>query len=330
MADKVVLTGGGFQDAEGNVLANGYLTMKLNQDEQSPSEGQIGAGITLTIPLDENGDIADSPEVWPNDVLIPTNSYYIVFAFTEEGQQAWGPFYGTVDSPSPFDVTTWVPAGTAGATINAFPVIQVNDVNAEDQSLLDLVDSDSITFTDLGNGQITAEASGGSLGTGSYMFGPGYINFTFINGTGGLTTGVDNRVRVCKFSIPVSITFTKCSIDDLNGTASHSSFGFYTTAGIKLFTSGVFTGAGAPAILSNTFAPVTLPAGTYYAAQTCDGAGMNIPCINVGSSQAYVNIGTTVVLGKAANPSVTGVLPNTLGAITIDSDGTFACPLWES
>jgi hypothetical protein len=54
---KVKLTGGVFQDSEGNVLAFGYLNMELNQDGNISGVGQIASGITLKILLDGTGSV---------------------------------------------------------------------------------------------------------------------------------------------------------------------------------------------------------------------------------------------------------------------------------
>ena len=59
MAGKIQITGGAFQDFEGNVLANGYLTMQLSHDEQEAVDpGEVVAGLILRVPLDANGNVA--------------------------------------------------------------------------------------------------------------------------------------------------------------------------------------------------------------------------------------------------------------------------------
>jgi hypothetical protein len=116
-ASKVQLSGGAFQDALGNVVANGYIIMQLSQDAQvtgASPEIQITAGRTLKINLDSSGNINASPaqSVWPNDVLTPANTYYIVSVYTAAGQLVWGPNSQQVlSSPSPYDVGAgWSPA----------------------------------------------------------------------------------------------------------------------------------------------------------------------------------------------------------------------------
>jgi len=54
---KVKLTGGAFQDSEGNVLSYGYLEFVLSQDGSVSGVGQIASGITIKVILDANGDV---------------------------------------------------------------------------------------------------------------------------------------------------------------------------------------------------------------------------------------------------------------------------------
>jgi hypothetical protein len=90
MAGKNQIIGGAFQDFEGNVLANGYLTMQLSHDEQeSVDPGNIVGAFALRVPLDANGNIAGTVSVWPNDQLNPASSYYVVNAYRADGAQAW-------------------------------------------------------------------------------------------------------------------------------------------------------------------------------------------------------------------------------------------------
>src|SRR5271166_602074 len=98
-ATKTQLIGGSFEDAAGNLLANGYLKMRLNQDGNVASVGNVCAGIEITIQLDSAGNVASSSStptapdqfVWANDVILPVNSFYKVTGYAANGQPAFGP-----------------------------------------------------------------------------------------------------------------------------------------------------------------------------------------------------------------------------------------------
>ena len=113
MASMVTLTGGAFQDSQGNVLANGYLKMKLSQDGSVSGSGQIASGIELTINLDASGNVTGSPSVWGNDVIATSQgvntTFYRVTGYTSKGQLAWGPNNQQVTGAGPFNVGTWQP-----------------------------------------------------------------------------------------------------------------------------------------------------------------------------------------------------------------------------
>lgn len=116
MASKNQLTGGLFQDAEGNPLALGYLLLELSQDAQASPNIQIAAGYTVRISLNSAGsvDTTTAQSVWPNDVLSPENTFYNVSAYNTDGQLVWGPNSQQVFStPSPFDIGAWVPASVS-------------------------------------------------------------------------------------------------------------------------------------------------------------------------------------------------------------------------
>lgn len=113
MSTKVQIIGGAFQDPAGNPLANGYLLFELSQDGLINGSSQIAAGREIKVTLDANGNVVTSPAqyIWPNDVIIPINTFYTVSAYTSSGQLVWGPNSQQVlSSPSPFDITAWVPA----------------------------------------------------------------------------------------------------------------------------------------------------------------------------------------------------------------------------
>lgn len=90
---------GTFSDARGNPDANGTLTMQLTADAQVTSPafgrgiGQLCSGRTVTISLDSDGAIVESPAqyVMATDWLQPAGLQYIVTVYSAEGQQVFGP-----------------------------------------------------------------------------------------------------------------------------------------------------------------------------------------------------------------------------------------------
>ena len=159
---KVTLTGGNFQDSEGNVLALGYLTMQLSQDETVLGIGQICSGITITIKLDSNGSVVASPAqaVWGNDVMLPVNSYYRVTGYTAQGQIAFGPNNQQVIGAGPFDVGTWVPNQVVSWTPSLqAPSITVNGTPLASQTALAFTSADSsVVITNPSGGTVNLQA----------------------------------------------------------------------------------------------------------------------------------------------------------------------------
>ena len=205
MTAKVQLVGGGFQDAEGNLLANGYLEFVLSQDSSVTGVGNIAAGITIKIQLDSVGNAASSASspaaadqyLWGNDVLNTPNTFYKVTGFTAEGQPAFGPNNQQVIGSSPFDLGTWVPNTVFQWTPPVQQVsLNVDGVAASSQIRQNLESTDdSVTITDEGNGNINFQAGGafqnvigcimaGVLG-GSNVFSSGAnlgMNMSSVNG----------------------------------------------------------------------------------------------------------------------------------------------------
>lgn len=115
---KSVLIGGAFQDGGGNRVASGYLTWTLSHDEAvqtlgGPTGAQVSAGISVTIPLDNLGNIISGYSLWANDVLSPANSYYLVRLYSNSGLPLWS-------SPQIF-VLTYAPTIDVGSLTPVTP-----------------------------------------------------------------------------------------------------------------------------------------------------------------------------------------------------------------
>lgn len=84
-----------FQDSDGNALANGNVRITISEDAQAP-DGQVCAGMTLTVPLDSTGTVSYIPQVWSNSALTPSDTTYVLEAYTASGLRVLGPNNVTV------------------------------------------------------------------------------------------------------------------------------------------------------------------------------------------------------------------------------------------
>lgn len=78
-----------FTDSEGQPIANGFLSIRINEDAQVPVLNlQLAAGRAVQLPLDNNGEITGSGTtfLYPNSELSPDDSVYIVSVYTADGQ----------------------------------------------------------------------------------------------------------------------------------------------------------------------------------------------------------------------------------------------------
>lgn len=113
MSTRVQITGGPFQDALGNPLANGYLVFQLQHDASVVGTGQIVGALAVQVPLDASGNIQTSPvvNIWPNDVLSPSGGNYIVWAYDSNNRLVWDnpQIQQVLSSPSPYNINAWTP-----------------------------------------------------------------------------------------------------------------------------------------------------------------------------------------------------------------------------
>lgn len=166
---QVQLIGGPFTDSELNVLALGTLVMELSQDEQiSTMAGQACGGIKIKVALDVDGNVVSSPAqyVLPTDQLIPVGAFYTVWAYSAEGELAWGPNYNLLVplGGGTFNVNNWVPnsSGNNGGGNTGGLTLQTNGTNNQSQQVLNLTNGSNITITDDGAGEIVIASSGSS------------------------------------------------------------------------------------------------------------------------------------------------------------------------
>ena len=158
---KVTLTGGKFQDSEGNALSGGYLLLYLSQDAQILGVGNIASGIAIKVSLDVNGSAVASQMVWGNDQMLPPNSYYRVIGYTAAGQPAWGPNnQQIIGNGGTFDLGTWIPNAVFSWTPPPQPLqLQTDGTSNPNQGVLNFKDTATVTWATDANGDQQATAS---------------------------------------------------------------------------------------------------------------------------------------------------------------------------
>lgn len=316
MASKVQLTGGAFQDSEGNLLALGYLTMRLSQDS-SVGTSQICSGIEITIQLNSSGSVVASQFVWGNDQLSPANSFYTVTGFTAAGQPAWGPNnQQVVGDGGTFDVGTWVP----NQVISWVPGIQrpeleVNGTPNVQQNLLNFVDSGTVTWTDNEDGSVSAEAGGGSIVDRAVWSGAEYSQVHDTNvGPGGF----NDQVFAYRMTVAIGFTIRQITQRNFNTVVGSFTCAIYSADGTTKIAD-----AGANAFDANiggdqtvVITPVVIPAGIYYFAYGCTDSSKQYRYGMAISDPTVYNINSAQFFVRSANSLTAGAMPSSLGALT--------------
>jgi hypothetical protein len=114
---NLVLEGGAFQTFEGQTLSFGYLIMQLSHDaEYVAGPYQVVAGLKLKIQLDSSGNINPTVNVYSNDVLSPSGSFYTVMAYKSDGTAAWADqqYWILSSSPNPLNTGSIPPNNPPG------------------------------------------------------------------------------------------------------------------------------------------------------------------------------------------------------------------------
>jgi hypothetical protein len=136
--------------------------------------------------------------------------------------------------------------------------------------------------------------------------------------TPGTISTTNNQITGFKFPLPFAIPINKISVNVVGAVSGkHANFGIYDATGTtKILDSGALL-CTAPGIktVSKT---ATLPIGNYIYVQSADDSGVQVDALNLPGLSGLINVGVTRTF-QAANPTVAGVLPSTLGALTPDS-----------
>lgn len=215
--------------------------------------------------------------------------------------------------------------------------LQVNGVDNESQEVLDLADSDTITFEDLGGGQVTAHASSSSFGYNSPWF---WSNGATSLSDGSSSNSFDPRANSTDNKLVCLLVFLPtCTVRSLTfrlGTVvgtPNVSFGLYDQFGNKVLDSGsIDLTAGSDVTQTVTLgSPVNIVGGMYYFVQTGETVGGHAPSVS-GWTTAYFTLASSAPrifttnnstrFSLATNLRVAGVLPNTLGSLSAGIGGS--------
>ena len=164
---------------DGSAVANGVLYLKLSQDAVASSTAQIAPRV-VAITLNASGQIPANTQIWANDELTPTGTFYKCSVVAPGGSLVWGEEDFSITGASPINMNSLVPVLSAGSPVYSQLqqlTLQTNGVNNGSQNKLNLVAGTAITLTDNGSGSVTIASSGGGVS--------GAISITNTPNTGG-------------------------------------------------------------------------------------------------------------------------------------------------
>ena len=104
---------GTWQDPAGNPIAFGILSLKLSQDAVVVATSQIAPRI-IQFTLTSNGAIPANTQIWANDEINPTNTFYALTIMEQGGGVIYGPEFFEIAGASPINLNTLIPLGAGG------------------------------------------------------------------------------------------------------------------------------------------------------------------------------------------------------------------------
>ena len=259
-----------------------------------------------------------------NTAISPANTFYTCEFFNQGRIVSSANYYFNANTslntasninPAP------APAGPSSI------IFENNGVLNSSQTLLNITSTDgSIVITDEGSGTLNLQAVTTGFSTTGYggFWSAGFpmMIMYVASFTGGvLVSTAVNQVLVWQFLLETPITIRNLSSCVYSGSAGATvNFGIYNAAGNKLIDSGALSIAITNAQLSVSIAPVVLPAGTYYFAASQSTTAGEVLAFTVNNLAAVTTVsagGSVAKIGVAANATSLGVMPSTLGAISL-------------
>ena len=101
-----------FQDAQGNCLANGYMTLTLSTPAVVASGGGQVVPRVVTVTLDSTGNVAAGQVMWANDQLNPKGTGYAVVIYNSAGTVVSRPGTWVIQGNAPIDLAQEQPTTT--------------------------------------------------------------------------------------------------------------------------------------------------------------------------------------------------------------------------
>ena len=262
-----------------------------------------------------------------NTAISPANTFYTCEFFNQGRIVSSANYYFNANTslntasninPAP------APAGPSSI------IFENNGVLNSSQTTLHLENTDgSIVITDEGSGTLNLQAVTITTGFSTTGYGgfwsagfPMMVMYVASFTDGVLVSTAVNQVLVWQFLLETPITIRNLSSCVWSGSAGATvNFGIYNAAGNKLIDSGALSIAISNTQLSVSIAPVVLPAGTYYfaASQSADFGEVLAFNLSIVAAVTTVSAGGSGVakIGVAANATSSGVMPSTLGAISL-------------
>jgi hypothetical protein len=184
-----------FQDAQGNCLANGQLTLDLSQPAKVTSGGGQVAPLRVSVTLDANGKIPAGTLIWGNDQLTPSGTTYLIRVYNSNGLLASSIGTVIIQGASPVDLSQLTPVSVNPTIVTNAAVLGSNNAFTGNNT-----HSGTETFTNAGvftntqeNATLTSSINGLNFGT-EYQAAQGN-NFTTEGFSGGVVIPSNSTVH---------------------------------------------------------------------------------------------------------------------------------------